>query len=358
MPVARLADIPNKPRIETRLFIAGEFVEPSEGKTFSTVYPATNETLAEVAEASRADVERAVQAARSAFDTGPWPRMTMEERAAVLNRLADLLAANLDELARLNTLDNGKTYRESVIDIQTGIGSLRNAASLAPQVRGETLPYDPNLVQFTVREPVGVVAGILPFNAPIVFATGKSAPSMAVGCTIVLKPSPMASLVVLRYAELAREAGVPAGVLNVVTGGNDVASWLAGHPLVDMITLTGSVAAGTRMLELAAPTIKRTLLELGGKSANIVFDDADLDLARAGAMAGIFRNCGQRCFSGSRLLVQKSIYDRFVADLAERAARLRLGDPFGEQTQMGSLISREQLRRVEGFVEGARADGA
>jgi acyl-CoA reductase-like NAD-dependent aldehyde dehydrogenase len=357
--VRRLAEIPNKPVFDSRLFIDGRYVDSVAGKTFPTVYPPTNETLAMVAEATPEDVERAVQAARREFDHGVWPRLSTGERAKVLVRLADLIEEHKDELVRLNTLDNGKTLRESEIDIAMGANQFRTMAYTAErELRGETAPYDPNLVRFSLREPVGVVAGVIAFNAPMVFASGKAAPALAAGNTIVLKPSPYSSLIALRLAELGIEAGLPPGVMSTVAGGTETAVALAGHPEVDMITLVGSVTAGEKMMELAARGIKKTLLELGGKSANIIFEDADLDLAIDGALTAIFRNCGQRCFSGSRLLVQKSIYDRVVAEVSARAERLRIGDPFDESTQLGSLISRDQVRRVQSYVESALADGA
>ncbi|MFN8535502.1 MAG: aldehyde dehydrogenase family protein [Dehalococcoidia bacterium] len=357
--VRRLAEIADKPKIESRLFVDGRYVESTSGKTFATVYPPTNETLANVAEANAEDVERAIRAARREFDEGAWPRMSTAARAAVLLRLADLIDQNQDQLARLNTLDNGKTLRESIIDIQMGASAFRTMAYAAErELRGDTAPYDPNLVRFSLREPVGVVAGVVAFNAPMVFASLKAAPALAAGNTIVLKPSPYSSLIALRLAELGLEAGLPAGVLSTVAGGNETAVALAGHREVDMITLVGSVTAGEKMMELAARGIKKTLFELGGKSANIIFEDVDLDLAIDGAMTGIFRNCGQRCFSGSRLLVHKSIYDRVVSEVAAKASRLRLGDPFEESTQLGSLISRDQLKRVKGYVESALSEGA
>lgn len=357
--VRRLAEIPEKPAFDSRLFIDGQYVESTTGKRFATVYPPTNEVLAEVAEATPDDVERAVRAARREFDEGVWPRLSTADRAKVLLRLADLIELHKDELVRLNTLDNGKTLRESEIDIVMGASQFRTMAYAAErELRGETAPYDPNLVRFSLREPVGVVAGVIAFNAPMVFASGKAAPALAAGNTIVLKPSPYSSLITLRLAELGLEAGLPPGVMSAVAGGTDTAVALAGHREVDMITLVGSVAAGENMMRLAANGIKKTLFELGGKSANIIFDDADLDLAIDGALTAIFRNCGQRCFSGSRLLVQKTIYDRVVAEVAAKAARLRIGDPFDPETQLGSLISRDQLRRVQSYVESARADGA
>ncbi len=358
MRVKRLADLGSLPRIETRPFVDGEFVAAGGDRALRTCYPATNETLADVPSASAGDVARAVGAARRAFDRGPWARSPAEARAAALERVAAALEANADEFARLTCLDNGKTLRESRADVAHAVGSLRSASRLAPQLRGETLPYHPDLVQYSLREPLGVVAGILPFNVPLVIGAVVAAPALAAGNAVVLKPSPLAPLAVLRFAELGRDAGLPPGVLNAVCGGNDVSEWLAGHPDVDMISLTGSVAAGQKILELAARGIKRTLLELGGKSANIVFADADLPRALAGALTGVFPNGGQVCFASPRLLVERSLYEPFVQRLAQRAAAIRVGDPFDDATQMGALISPEQTERVAAAVDRARADGA
>jgi acyl-CoA reductase-like NAD-dependent aldehyde dehydrogenase len=344
MAVRRLAELPNRPTIETRMVIGRERVE---------VYPATNEVLATVPDASPDEVDRAVAAARQAFDRGPWRQMPVEARVGILNRFAGMLMAAADEIGHLHCLDTGKTLREATSEVRAAGFRLLDFASLANLLRGETMPDHPDLERSSRREPIGVVAGLLPFNVPMIFAGGKAGAALAAGNCIILKPSPLASLATIRFVEIGNQAGLPPGVLQVVTGGNEAAAALASHPDVDLISLTGSVAAGTAMLQYAAPTIKKVILELGGKGANLVFADADLDLAVRGALAAIFPDAGQRCFAGSRLLVERRVFDEFLDKLAARAKRIRVGDPMTPETQMGPLISQAAHERVARTVTSA-----
>jgi acyl-CoA reductase-like NAD-dependent aldehyde dehydrogenase len=358
MSVTRLAELPNRPAVETRLWIGHGFTESSSGETFPTLYPATNETIAHVHLASREDVDRAVAQARQAFDRGPWRQLPVEARVGILNRFAGLVMAAAEEIGRLHCLDTGKTLRESISEVRAAAFRLLDFASLATMLRGETMPDHPDLERWSRREPIGVVAGLLPFNVPMIFAGGKAGAALAAGNCIILKPSPLAPLATIKFVELGNQAGLPPGVLQVVCGGNEVAAALASHPGVDLVSLTGSVAAGTAILQLAAPTIKKVILELGGKGANIVFADADFDLALRGALAAIFPDAGQRCFAGSRLLVQRPIFEPFLTQLTARAERIRVGDPVDPRTRMGPLISEAAWQRVHRAVNEAREAGA
>lgn len=348
--------------LDTRLpdrhcLLAGALVA-GEGVPFPTWYPATGELLAEVPAASGGQVEAAVAAARAAFDTGPWPRMAPEQRAAVLGAMADHLAGRVDEAARLVVLDNGKTAAEAPVDPLACVGALRSAAGAATRLYSDQPAQPGSLLRLTWREPVGVVHGITPFNAPLMFSGLKAAPALAAGNTVVLKPSPRAPLAPALLAEAAVACGLPDGVLNIVQGGTDVAARLCADPRIDMITLTGGTAAGRAVLAAAAPRIARTLLELGGKSANIVLADADLDAAVPAALGAVFRNAGQRCFSGTRLLVEDAVYDDVVGRVAAATDALRVGDPFDPDSQVGALVDADALAGVEGFVRDAVDAGA
>lgn len=353
MAVRRLAEMSDLPAIETRMFIGHGPAEAASGRRFETVYPATNEVLAALPDASAEDVDRAVQTARQAFDRGPWRQLPVEARVGILNRFAGMLMAAADEIGRIHCLDTGKTLREATSEVRAAAFRLLDFASLAGMLRGETMPDHPDLERSSRREPIGVVAGLLPFNVPMIFAGGKAGAALAAGNCIILKPSPLASLATIKFVEIGNRAGLPPGVLQVVTGGNETAGALASHPGVDLISLTGSVAAGTAMMQYAAPTIKKVILELGGKGANLVFADADLDLAVRGALAAIFPDAGQRCFAGSRLLVERRIFDSFLDKLTARAKRIRLGDPLAPETQMGPLITDAAFQRVARRVEDA-----
>jgi acyl-CoA reductase-like NAD-dependent aldehyde dehydrogenase len=344
-----------------RLYIGGEWSGAASGRTFATENPATEETLAEVAEASIADVNRAVAAARAALG-GPWGReISPRQRGLLLWRLADLLERNAEDLARLETLDNGKPIFESkYVDVPTAIEALRYFAGWADKWTGETIPVrGPFALAYTVREPIGVVAAIVPWNFPLIQAAWKIAPALACGNSVVLKPATNTPLSALRLAELAHEAGFPPGVLNVLTGrGSEIGAALVTHPGVDKISFTGSTAVGREIMREAAASLKRLTLELGGKSPNIVFADADLDAAAKGAFNAIFYGKGEVCAAGSRLLVERRAHDALLERLLERTRRLLPGDPLDPETRLGALVSRAQRDAVLAHVERGRREGA
>ncbi|HEX5520528.1 MAG TPA: aldehyde dehydrogenase family protein, partial [Longimicrobiaceae bacterium] len=343
-----------------RLFIGGEWQDAASGRTFPTYNPATGEVLAEVAEADAADVDRAVRAARDAFENSEWARIDAAERGRVLYRLADALEAHADEIARLETLNNGKPLREARrFDVAGAIDCFRYYAGWADKIEGETIPVSGPFFNYTRREPVGVCGQIIPWNFPLQMAAWKIAPALACGNAIVLKPAEQTPLTALELARLAQEAGVPDGILNVVPGyGETAGAALVAHPDVDKIAFTGSTEVGKIIQREAAGTLKRVSLELGGKSPNIVLADADLDAAVRGATAAIFYNTGQACTAGSRLLVHESVRDQFVEQLAARAASMRPGDPLDPKTRMGPLVSEEQLERVEHYIRLGLDEGA
>lgn len=327
------------------------------GEPFAVGFPVTGETLAELRAAGPEQVERALASARRAFDDGVWRHRPAPERAQTLERMADTLLRRLEDLRRRIVFDNGKTPLEAGIDVHAAVAALRQAARYCLTDTGPAPSADGSVTKLAWREPVGVVAAVTPFNAPLPFTALKCAPALASGCSVVLKPSERAPLVPLAFFEAAAEAGVPAGVLSLLHGGPEVAAALSRDPRVDMITLTGGTPAGSAVMQAAAPTIKNLLLELGGKSAHIVLGDADLELAIPAAAAGIFRNCGQRCFSGSRLLVEESVADAVERGVAELASSLCVGDPFEPETEVGALIDERAVAAAEAFVERARAEG-
>lgn len=346
-------------RAQDRLWIGGEWGAAAGGATFATYNPSTGAELTQVAAGEAADIDRAVAAARQAFEDPSWSRMDAADRGEILWRMADLIAARADELARLETLDNGKPLREAQIDIATAVDALRYYAGWATKLQGETIPVRGNVLNYTLREPLGVVGAIIPWNFPLVMAAWKVAPALACGNTVVLKPAEQTPLTALELAAIAQEAGLPAGVLNVVTGlGETAGAALVAHPDVDKIAFTGSTQVGKLIMREAAATLKKVSLELGGKSPNIVLDDADLDAAVRGAFAGIFYNNGQCCTAGSRLLVHESVQDALLEKLVERAAKMQPGDPLDPKRRMGPVISAEQLERVVGYIEKGRAEGA
>ncbi|MBI4409497.1 MAG: aldehyde dehydrogenase family protein [Gemmatimonadetes bacterium] len=343
----------------SKLFIGGEWADSRSGATFESLNPATAEPLAQLAEARAQDVDAAVAAAREAFESGPWPRRDAADRAELLWKVADRVAARAAELARLEVLDNGKPIREAEIDLREAIDAFRYYAGWATKLEGETIPVRGNILNYTLREPVGVVGAIIPWNFPLLMAAWKVAPALACGNTVVLKPAEQTPLSALELAAIAREVGLPPGVLNVVPGlGETAGAALVRHPDVDKIAFTGSTAVGKVIMREAAETLKRVSLELGGKSPNIVFDDADLDAAVKGSYAAIFYNAGQCCTAGSRLLVHESAHDAVVEKLVERAQKLTPGDPLDPKTRLGPLISREQLERVLGYIEIGKKQGA
>lgn len=342
-----------------KLLIDGVRVPASSGRSFETLNPATGEVLARVAEADAADVDAAVRSARAAFE-GSWGHMKASERGALLLKLADLIRRNEDELVQLESLDSGKPV--SAIrrqDLPAVIDTLTYYAGMADKINGQVIPARPDALTYTVREPLGVVGAIIPWNFPLMIGMWKIAPALACGCTVVLKPAEITPLTALRIGELAFEAGFPAGVLNVVPGFGKVAGQaLVDHPDVDKVTFTGSPVVGRQILQSSSGNLKRVTLELGGKSANIIFPDADIDAAAKAASAGIFFNTGQVCSAGSRILVHHSIHDEVVERLAARAQTTRIGNPQDTSTGMGPLVSEVQMKRVLDYIEIGRNEGA
>ena len=345
-----------------KLYIAGEWREAAAGKTFETINPATGEVITTIASAEVSDVDAAVRAARRAFDEreSEWRKMSPADRGKLLWRLADLIEKDIDEFARLETLDNGKPIFESrYVDMPMIVEVFRYYAGWATKIHGETLPSKGNYFNYTLREPLGVVAAITPWNFPLLLASWKIAPALAVGNTVVHKPASLTTLTALKLAAVAQEAGIPAGVLNVITGrGATVGDALVEHPGVDKIAFTGSTEVGRDVMRKASQTIKRVSLELGGKSPNIIFADADLDAAARGAYLGIFYGKGEVCAAGSRLLVQESVHDALMEKLIERTQKLQPGDPMHPKTRLGALVSEGQLNTVMGFVESGKKEGA
>jgi aldehyde dehydrogenase (NAD+) len=342
-----------------RLLIDGQWVEGV--KKFDTVNPATGEVLTQIAEASSADVDRAVQAARRAFDDrgGPWRKMSASERGRLIWKLAELVEKNIDELAELETLDNGKPIFEArYVDMPMVIDVLRYYAGWATKIHGETVNTFEAAFTYTLREPVGVVGMIVPWNFPLLLASWKFAPALACGNTIVWKPASLTSLSALRFGELAVEAGVPPGVLNIVTGSAEVGRTIVRHPGIDKIAFTGSTVVGQEIMRSAADTMKRLTLELGGKSPNIVFADADIDSAVKGAITGIFYGKGEVCNAGSRLFLESKIQDEFLEKLVARAKKMQPADPLDPKTRMGAIVSQEQMKTVLGYIETGKKEGA
>jgi aldehyde dehydrogenase (NAD+) len=341
------------------LFIDGRWVPSASGKTFTATNPATGKPIASLAEADVVDVDRAVAAARRAFE-GPWSRFTPFERQGLLLQLADLVESNFDELATIDTLDMGAPISRTMAAKRRAVGLLRFYAGLAVTIHGETIQNSlPGRVfSYTLKEPVGVVGGIIPWNGPLGLSIWKIAPALATGCTIVLKPAEQASLSPLRLAELIERAGFPPGVVNVITGFGAVGAALAAHPDVDKVAFTGSTETGRAIIHASAGNIKRLSLELGGKSPDIVFADADLDQAVPGAAMGAFANTGQICSAGTRLFVESSIYDEFVERIAEFGRKLKVGPGIDPETELGPVVSSEQLDRVLGYLSTGRKEGA
>ena len=343
-----------------QVFIGGQWRPPASGETYATINPATEEESARVAKGDERDIDLAVQAARRAFDQGPWPKMTAAERARVLWKLGDLIMANLDEMARLESINTGKTLFDSgKVELPFAAEVFRYYAGWTTKIHGETLNLREGAFTFTLRQPLGVVGAIVPWNFPFLLASWKIAPALAAGNTVVLKPASLTPLTALRFAELTAEAGLPEGVFNVVPGpGGKVGMALVRHPGVDKIAFTGSTEVGKSIMREAAGTLKRVSLELGGKSPNIVFADADLEAAGRGALTGIFYNKGEVCAAGSRLLVEERVHDEFVEKLVERAKGLKVGDPLDKATRMGPVVSKQQLETVMSYIEAGKREGA
>lgn len=345
---------------QTQLFIDGQWVDAASGKTFETIHPATEEVIANVAEGDAEDIDRAVKAARRAFDEGPWRTMDARDRGKLMHRLADLIEEELDYLAALETLDNGKPISDArTADIPLVVDYLRYYAGWCDKIQGETIPIRGDYFCYTRREPVGVVGQIIPWNFPALMAAWKWGPALAAGCTIVMKPAEQTPLTCLRMAQLAKEAGFPDGVINVVPGyGPTAGAALVAHPDVDKIAFTGEGSTAKIIQRSAVETFKRVTFELGGKSPNVVFADADLDAAVAGAHFALYFNQGQCCVAGSRLYVEDAIHDEFVSRLAAMNNDYRVGDPFDPETQQGPQVDKAQFDKILSYVEYGKEDGA
>lgn len=343
------------------LLIGGKWLDSVSGKTFATTNPATGETICQVAEGDKADVDLAVKAARKAFEDGPWPKMTAAERGRLLNKLADLIEQNKEELAALESLDNGKPYRDAIAaDLPLTIKCYRYYAGWSDKFHGKTIPVEGNFFCYTKHEPVGVVGQIIPWNFPLLMQAWKWGPALATGNTVVLKPAEQTPLTSLRVAQLAQEAGFPDGVINVVPGfGPTAGAAISGHMDVDKVAFTGEHTTGQIIMEAAAKSnLKRVSLELGGKSPNVVFADADLDAAIEGAYFGLFFNQGQCCCAGSRLFVDEKVYDQFIDKMVKKTRTRKVGDPFDPSTEQGPQVSQEQFDKVMGYIDAGKKDGA
>lgn len=345
---------------QTGILIGDEFRPAVSGKTFQTINPATEEVICEVAEGDAADVDLAVHAARAAFETGPWSRIDARERGRLMNKLADLAERHLDELAALETLDNGKPISDArAADLPLAIDCLRYYAGWADKIKGDTVPIRGDYFCYTRREPIGVCGQIIPWNFPLLMVAWKWGPALATGNTIVMKPAEQTPLSCLRMAELALEAGFPPGVINVVPGyGPTAGASIVKHKQVDKIAFSGEGTTAKIIMREAAETLKRLTFELGGKSPNIVFADADLDAAVAGAEFGLFFNQGQCCCAGSRLFVEESVHDEFVTKLTAQAAARRLGNPFDTKTQQGPQVDQAQFDKIMSYIQKGQAQGA
>ncbi len=344
-----------------KLLIDGRWEDAASGRTFPVVNPATGEQLTTVPDAGPDDIDRAVEAARRSFENRAWRQMNISQQERIIWRIGELIEKNQQELGILESLNNGKTYREALRgDIPPTYDIFRYYAGWARKIYGETIPVDGNYLNYTLREPVGVVGMITAWNYPMLLAAWKVAPALAAGCSMVLKPSELTPLTTLKLAEYCLEAGVPEGVVNVVTGyGSPAGEALARHMDVDKIAFTGSIRTARALLKAAGESnLKRLSLELGGKSPNIIFPDADLEQALQAAFSGIYANKGEVCSAGSRLLVHEKVYDEFVNRLADRARKMKTGDPLDPETEMGSQISRAQLERILRYIEAGKKEGA
>ncbi len=345
----------------TKLLINNRWVNAESGKTFGTVNPSTGEEICQIAEADSADVEKAVKAARAAFEHGAWRKMAASERGRLMMRLADLMEQNADELARLESLDNGKPFAiAKAVDVAASVACIRYFAGWADKIHGKTIPIDGDYFCYTRHEPVGVVGQIIPWNFPLLMMAWKIGPALATGNTIILKPAEQTPLSALRTGELIVEAGFPEGVMNMLPGyGPTAGAAIANHMDVDKVAFTGSTEVGHLIMEAAAKSnLKRVTLELGGKSPNIVFADTDLDEAVEGAHFGLFFNHGQCCCAGSRVFVEEKIYDEFVEKSAVRARNRTVGDPFDPKTEQGPQVDNVQFDKVMGYIDSGRSEGA
>ncbi|MCA8984641.1 MAG: aldehyde dehydrogenase family protein [Planctomycetaceae bacterium] len=344
---------------DQQLFIDGKFVTSAAGKTFTAIDPSTGKTICQVAEASAADVDRAVQAARKALESGPWKKMSATQRGELMFKLADLVEQQAEELAVLESYNSGKTIAHSRGDVAGVAAWFRYYAGFADKIEGRSIPQDNNTFSYTLRQPVGVVGQIIPWNFPLLMLAWKWAPALACGNTIVMKLAEQTPLTGLKMAELARQAGFPDGVINVLNGmGETTGAAIVEHPGIDKIAFTGHVDTAKIIQKAAAHTLKRCTFELGGKSPNVIFADADLPKAVACASEAIFFNAGQCCTAGSRLFVERSIQQEFVEELAKVARQRRLGNPLDSATEQGPQVSREQFDKILGYVEKGRQEGA
>ena len=351
----------SRPRIhQTQCFIGGQWVPAQSGKTFDTLDPATEEVIASVAEGDAADVDLAVKAARKQFETGEWSKMDARDRGRLIAKLADLIEEEADELAALESLDNGKPIRDSkAADLPLTIDCLRYYSGYADKIHGQTIPVRGNYFCYTRKEPVGVVGQIIPWNFPMLMVAWKWGPALAAGCTIVMKPAEQTPLTCLRMARLAQKAGIPDGVINVVPGyGPTAGGAIVKHPDIDKIAFTGSGETAQMIMRDAAPTLKRITFELGGKSPNVVFDDANIDAAIAGAHFGLYFNQGQCCCAGSRLFVQEKIYDKFIDRLSGMNKTRKLGDPLDPATEQGPQVDQAQFDKIMRYIDLGNKEGA
>jgi len=344
---------PAKPAVKTyQNYFNGQWVPSSSGETFPVFDPSTEEVIAHVASSSAADVDKAVKAARAAFDSGAWPATTAQDRGRVLFKLAEKIRQNLPMLAEIECRNTGKPIVEAEYDIGDVATCFEYYGGLANKVTGNVMPVPANALSFTLREPVGVAGQIIPWNYPLLMAAWKLAPALAAGCTCVLKPAEQTPLTAMEFANWLEEAGLPPGVVNIINGVGEISgAALVSHPQVDKIAFTGSAAVGKIIVKSAADTLKRVTLELGGKSPNVFFADADWEAAVDGALFGVFINQGEVCSAGSRILVEKKIYPKFVEAMAEKAKRIKLGAPLDRDTKMGPLVSKEQYERVSSYLE-------
>jgi acyl-CoA reductase-like NAD-dependent aldehyde dehydrogenase len=342
------------------IFVAGKWQAPLSGETYQPINPANEEPLSPVGKGDERDIDAAVTAARKAFDEGPWPKMSPHERGRIVWKLGDLIQQNLDEMAKLESLCTGKTMFDSgKVEIPFAAEVFRYYAGWASKIHGETLQLRDTAFTFTLRHPVGVIGAIVPWNFPFLLSSWKLAPALAAGNTVVIKPASQTPLTALKFAQLCQEAGLPDGVLNVVTGpGGKVGMAMVRDPRVDKIAFTGSTEVGKQIMREASGTLKRLSLELGGKSPNIVFADADMEAAVRGAMTGIFYNKGEVCAAGSRLFLEQSIHDEFMSKLTDRVKTFKVGDPMDKATRMGPVVSKAQMETVLGYIEAGKREGA
>jgi aldehyde dehydrogenase (NAD+) len=355
--MTQLADIRTGTTGPTKVLINGQWVEPVSGKYYDDPNPSTGETIARVAEGSAEDVDRAVKAARAAFPK--WAAMHPADRGKLVTRLGQLVHDNRQQLAEIDAIDAGKPVTNSLrVDIPAAVDCYEYYGGWADKIHGETVPVRGPMFTYLLRQPVGVVGQIIPWNFPVMMASWKLAPALACGCTVVLKPAEQSPLSALRLGELALEAGIPEGVVNIVTGFGETGAALVEHPDVDKIAFTGSPEVGRIIVRASAGTLKKVSLELGGKSPNIILADADLEAAIRGASGGVFFNQGEVCSAGSRILVERGIYDRFLEGLNERANTINVGDPLDPEVYMGPVVSDEQFDRVLSYIDIGKGEGA